>query len=308
MSIIQNLRIGTKLAITSALTLLLVAGMIYLQITGGNHVHEANEAASRQQSVATNAGEAKASVRGMQLGTRDIVLASNPAELQAAIEYYAARKAAALKFADELIKLSISAENRDRATKLKTLANDLDKGKDQLVTIRKQVLEIQSKQVKNESSADATAQLAKLAGEVVRVRNEITIPVGKEMETIANTMADHGNKRSAEARVVAGDAEASVERTSMIAGIAVALLLIATCVFSVFTIARPMRASQRCRWRNSPAATLPWCCPASAARTKSATSPAPWRNSRWSRHRRHRRKPKPRSSRTRWPRSSARPT
>ena len=61
------------------------------------------------------------------------------------------------------------------------------------------------------------------------------------METIANKMADHGNKRSAEARVVAGDAEASVERTSMIAGIAVALLLIATCIFSVFTIARPMR-------------------------------------------------------------------
>ena len=80
MRIIQNLRIGTKLAFASALTLLLVAGMIYLQITGGNHVHEASEAASRQQSVATNAGEAKASVRGMQLGTREIVLASNPAE------------------------------------------------------------------------------------------------------------------------------------------------------------------------------------------------------------------------------------
>ena len=283
MSIIQDLRIGTKLAITSALTLLLVAGMIYLQITGGNHVHEANEAASRQQSVATNAGEAKASVRGMQLGTRDIVLASNPAELQAAIEYFAARKAAALKFADELIKLSLSAENRDRATKLKTLANDLDKGKDQFVTIRKQVLEIQSKQVKAESSADATAQLAKLAGEVVRVRNEITIPVGKEMETIANTMADHGNKRSAEARVVASDAEASVERTSMIAGIAVALA--ADRNLRIFRLHdRPSDArTQRRRWRNSPAATSPWCCPASAARTKSATSPAPSRNSRWSR-------------------------
>ena len=33
-----------------------------------------------------------------------------------------------------------------------------------------------------------------------------------------------------------------MERTSLIAGVTVALLLIATCVFSVFTIARPMRA------------------------------------------------------------------
>ena len=64
-SIIQDLRIGTKLAITSALSILLVAGMIYLQITGGAHVREASEAAARQQAVAQNAGEAKASVRGM---------------------------------------------------------------------------------------------------------------------------------------------------------------------------------------------------------------------------------------------------
>jgi methyl-accepting chemotaxis protein len=35
---------------------------------------------------------------------------------------------------------------------------------------------------------------------------------------------------------------ASVERMSLILGIAVAFLLIATCVFSIFTIARPMRA------------------------------------------------------------------
>ena len=241
-AIIQNLRIGTKLAITSALTILLVAGMIYLQITGGVHVREAGEAASRQQSVATNAGEAKASVRGMQLGTRDMLLASNPAELQAATEYFAARRAAALRFMDELMKLSKSAENRDRVTKLRTLTEAFDKGKDQFVAIRKQVFEIDSKRIKNESSVEATGQLSKLADEVVRIRTEVTLPVSREMETIANTISEHGKKQSGEARIVAAEAEASVERTSMIVGIAVALLLIATCVFSIFTIARPMRA------------------------------------------------------------------
>ena len=35
---------------------------------------------------------------------------------------------------------------------------------------------------------------------------------------------------------------ASIEQTSLIVGIAVALLLIGTCIFSIFTIARPMRA------------------------------------------------------------------
>jgi CHASE3 domain sensor protein len=132
-SIIQNLRIGTKLAVTSALTILLVAGMIYLQITGGMQIREASETASRQQAVAANAGEAKASVRGMQVGTRDIVLAKNSAELQAAVEYFNTRKASTLKYLGELTKLSTSAENRQRMAKLTELTEAFDKGKDQFL-------------------------------------------------------------------------------------------------------------------------------------------------------------------------------
>src|SRR6187431_2417043 len=98
MNIIQHLRIGTKLAITSTFAILLIAGMIYLQITGGDSVREASEAAARQQAVAQNAGEAKASIRGMTLGTRDVLLALNSSELAKAVEYFSERKAAALKF------------------------------------------------------------------------------------------------------------------------------------------------------------------------------------------------------------------
>ena len=63
-----------------------------------------------------------------------------------------------------------------------------------------------------------------------------------EIEALANKITEHGKQSSEAARTTANDTEASVERTSMIAGIALALLLIATCVFSIFTIARPMRA------------------------------------------------------------------
>jgi hypothetical protein len=64
---IQNLRIGTKLGITSALSILLVAAMIYLQMTGGAEVRKANDGAIAQESIAQNAAEAKASIRGMQV-------------------------------------------------------------------------------------------------------------------------------------------------------------------------------------------------------------------------------------------------
>jgi len=57
-----------------SVSILLVATMIYLQITGGAEFSHRQRNAARQQSVAQNAAEAKASVRGMQIGVRDIIL------------------------------------------------------------------------------------------------------------------------------------------------------------------------------------------------------------------------------------------
>ena len=234
-SMVQNLRIGTKLAITSALSILLVATMIYLQVSGGAEVRKAGDDSARQQAVAQNAAEAKASVRGMQIGIRDILLASTPAELEKATQYFADRKASALKFKGEMAKLSHSKENGERIARLGVLVEDLDKGKDQFVAIRKQAIAV-------EHSAEATAQLSRFADEIARIRKDVTLPINVEIEALANKITEHGKQSSEAARTTANDTEASVERTSMIAGIALALLLIVTCVFSIFTIARPMRA------------------------------------------------------------------
>ena len=81
------MRIGTKLAITSALSILLVAGMIFAQMSGNSAVRQADEIAGAQHAIALRASEAKASARGMMVGVRDIRLARNQAELQAAQDY-----------------------------------------------------------------------------------------------------------------------------------------------------------------------------------------------------------------------------
>ena len=111
MRIIQNLRIGTKLAVTSALAILMMAGMLYLHVTGGAHVRQTTAGAVRQQTLAMTAAEAKASVRGMQIGLRDVLLAHSDGDLQKASSYFADRAAAALKFQGEMAKLSKSVEN-----------------------------------------------------------------------------------------------------------------------------------------------------------------------------------------------------
>jgi methyl-accepting chemotaxis protein len=235
--IIQDLRIGTKLAITSALAILMMAGMLYLQVTGGAHVRTVTAAAAQQQTIAQAAAEAKASVRGMQMGIRDVLLAHSEADLQKASSYFADRVAAALRFQGEMARLSKSVENGERIKRLGVLVEDLRKGKDQIEAVRKQEIALEAKK-----GTDTSAELARLDAEIARIRKEVTAPVGSEIETLGNKIVDYAKSRAEEGRAAAEAEAASVERTSLFAGIAIALLLIGTCVFSVFTIARPMRA------------------------------------------------------------------
>src|SRR3981189_1841194 len=134
--IIQNLRIGTKLLITSALGVLLVGSIIVSQIYGNAAVRQAYQSAAVQQTITHDAIDAKASLRGMQVGVRDLRLAGTPADLQKATGYLADRLKSVNKFADEMLKLSPAGENRARIEKLKGLAADYSQGAQQIAAVR----------------------------------------------------------------------------------------------------------------------------------------------------------------------------
>ncbi|MHC2621571.1 methyl-accepting chemotaxis protein [Bradyrhizobium huanghuaihaiense] len=237
MSFIQNLRIGTKLAVTSALTIVLVALMIFLQTSGGTEVQRLSNAASGQQAIAQNAAEAKASVRGMQIGIRDILTSSSPAEMQKAVTYFGDRQTAALKFAGEMAKLSHSPENQKRIDRLTVLIGNFGKGEQQIEAIRKQELALDGKK-----DGEAAAEHAKLAAEVNRIRKETLAPINEEISELTNEIINLAKQSSAAARAEAEAEAASAARVSLVTGVLVALVLIGACIFSVFSIARPMRA------------------------------------------------------------------
>jgi methyl-accepting chemotaxis protein len=238
MTLIQNLRIGTKLAVTSALTIGLVALMIYLQMRGDAEVQKLSAVASVQQSIAQSAAEAKASVRGMQIGMRDILMASSPAELQKAVSYFDERQTSALKFASEMARLSRALENGKRIDRLTTLIGDFKNAQQQIEALRKQEIAID----KNGANAEVAAQLAKLSANIARLRTEMTVPINEEISELTMQITDYAKQKSAEARAEAEAEAASVARTSLITGVLAALVLIGACIFSVFSIARPMRA------------------------------------------------------------------
>jgi len=231
---IQNLRIGTKLAVTSALTIGLVALMIVLQMSGDAEVQKLSTGASGQQAIAQNAAEAKASVRGMQIGIRDILTSSSPEALQKAVTYFNDRQTAALKFAGEMAKLSRSPENRKRIDRLAVLVGEFGKGEQQIEATHKRALALDTKK-------DGEA-VARLAAEIDHLRMETLAPINEEITTLAEEITSFAKQRSVEARAQAEAEAASVARTSFVTGMLVALVLIAACIFSVFSIARPMRA------------------------------------------------------------------
>ncbi|MCK1473549.1 HAMP domain-containing protein [Bradyrhizobium sp. 197] len=237
MMFIQNLRIGTKLAITSALTLALVALMILLQMSGGAEVQKLSNGASGQQAVAQNAAEAKASVRGMQIGIRDILTSGSPTEMQKATSYFNDRQTAALKFSGEMARLSQSPENHKRIDRLTVLIGNFQKGAQQIEGIHKQELALESKK-----DGEAATQLAKLTAEVDQIRKEVLAPINAEISELADQITNFAKQKSTEARTAAEAEAASVARTSFIAAVVVAVVLIGACVFSIFSIARPMRA------------------------------------------------------------------
>jgi methyl-accepting chemotaxis protein len=236
--IIQNLRIGTKLAITSALGILLVGSMIASQIYGNAGVRQTYQSAIVQQTIMHDAIEAKAALHGMQVSVRDVRLANTAADMQKANGNLAERLTEVNKFADEMLKLSHSSENRARVEKLKSRAADYVKGTQQIIAVRNEAIGLGAPA----ASPDAAAQIAKLNNEAIRIAREVTLPIAAETDVLAGQIADFAKHKVEEENAVSAQEMAAAERTSLAIGVCAMLLLLGTWVFSFFTIARPMRA------------------------------------------------------------------
>jgi methyl-accepting chemotaxis protein len=234
--LLLNLSITAKLGIASGLSVLLVATMIIVQIRSNAATRELDARMAGQQSIARDAVDAKASLRGMQVGIRDLRLADSAADLQKAKDYVAARTASLNKFCDEMLKLSKSPENRARIEKLKARAADYGKGAQQIASVRGEAVAAAG------GGAEAAARVAKLNEEVMRIAREVTLPIVAEIEPLADQIANFAKHNVEEQAAEAAREMAAAEWEALALGLGTVLLLILSSVFSFFTISRPMRA------------------------------------------------------------------
>jgi len=234
LSLIQNLRIGTKLAIASAFGILLVLALNVSQLIGNGNVRRSSEAAVAQQQLAREALEAKLAARSMQLAVRDIRLANNSGELQKAGDALVERSNILARAAEEMLKLSRAPENRARIEKLGSLNANYLKGAQQVAAVRGEAIAI--------TGADAAARLTKLVEEGARLAREVTLPIAGELDQLTGQVADFAKHRSEEEGAAALQAMASSEEIGLIVGICAVLVLIGSWLMSFLTIARPIRA------------------------------------------------------------------
>src|SRR5262245_54419580 len=116
-----NLRIGGKLIAMSAIGILLVTAMIAVQVFGNAAIESAGDRAVRQSMLARSVVEAKAAIRGMQIGVRDIRLALSAEDLDRAVKYVEARRDRAANFVANSLKLAQTRGNIDLLNSMATL-------------------------------------------------------------------------------------------------------------------------------------------------------------------------------------------
>ncbi|GLR89095.1 methyl-accepting chemotaxis protein [Bradyrhizobium iriomotense] len=243
MRMIENMRIGTKLALTSVLGVLLVAGMILAQMGSNATVLAVAESLATQQAVAKASSDAKSSVRGMQVALRDIRLAVSMEEARKAQDFLAARQKSALGFTDEMLQLSDSAENRERMSRLASLAKDYVRKVDEIIKLRTEAIQFADKRATgNEIPAEAVTHTAKLEAEIKRVAGDVVLPIANEMAGLADQIADFAKRRAEAENAKSREEMRAAERESLIIGLVVALVLVGAAFLSFFTIARPTRA------------------------------------------------------------------
>jgi methyl-accepting chemotaxis protein len=246
MRIVQNLRIGTKLAIASGSSILLVVLMVSIQLTGNGRIRAANENAATQERIVQDAVDARAAVRTMTLGVRDIRLARTLVELEKASNFVEKALSSVKEKAEHFLKLSLSTENSARIEQATELAINYVKRASEIVAMRTEAIGIDAKRFAGSSlSSDDSARRTKLEDDTDRFAREITLPLAEASLTAAEQAADFAHHRAEATRAVATDEMVSTEKYSMSVGLGVGIVLIATCIFSIVTIARPMRALSR---------------------------------------------------------------
>jgi methyl-accepting chemotaxis protein len=204
-------------------------------------VRVTQEAAARQERIALHASEIKSWVRNIRISTRDILVGRTASDTQQSLGSLAVNQTGTLKRISELENMAQLPETKQRAAKLATLVAAYVKAGEQFVAPQNEINMLQAKASLGEALPDSAARISQLINDIDRTRKSMG-PVSADIEELIAAIVGGAEKASEQSIAAAAATLMATERASMAIGVATALLLILTAVFSILTIARPTRA------------------------------------------------------------------
>jgi len=231
-------KIGTKLAIVSAFTIILVAAMIGGQYMTDRKVDEAAFSAQRNQALMTNVLKIKAAIRGIQLGMNEVRAAYTPADIEKGKTEFTDNQTALDKLVATALRYVTISYDRARLQKISGLVDVFYAHTLTIESLKKEIYELQTS---GKLDAESVKRIGDLNGEISKVAMERTLPVAKEMNDLGDKIIEVALKRGEEESAASEAQVTLLQNASYGLGGIVVLLLIGATAFSILTIARPMR-------------------------------------------------------------------
>jgi methyl-accepting chemotaxis protein len=240
---LNNLSIGTKLILTSALGIMLMAGMITIVMIGNASVRTALDDAKMQSSLSKAASDLRGEIRGLEIGLRDMRLALALDASQKAMDYFHERQKSANGFLDLLIPNLKLDENRARARKVKELTDQYVAEVEKIAVMNTEIFSLQGQRMgaTTTEARDLTERIGDLDSEANRLMRESALPKANEMEQLIGEIATISNNREAQVASTLIETLGSSEQIALWVGIAAMLTLMGSAAYGSFAIARPMR-------------------------------------------------------------------
>src|SRR5262249_27522184 len=212
----MNIRIGTKLAVTVGIGVVLVAGMIVNQQLSNTSVGRQNEQARDEQFVIVDLLSASVALQRMQVGTREIRLAISEREADQALAGLRESMGNAVSYIQAAIQLCGNAENCERLESLVKLARDYAAAATEMTALKKDY-------------------------------GDIAKPLG-QINTIGTQINGLIERATSDARALASQrmtaAESQLTKAGQIsigAGLFVVAILMGAAILGVLSIGRPIR-------------------------------------------------------------------
>jgi methyl-accepting chemotaxis protein len=234
----SNIRIGTKLAIMSGISVVLVALIVAAQMWGNSAVRQADSEVILRAYVAQQALEIKSAVIGMQFGATRIRLARDVPQLEQAEPILRSYQKEALEAIDRVLDSSPDAADTFKA--IRSLVTGYGEIAGRIIGLQKQVLTLRAKQIEL-PDADIGSEIDFLANQQSAITRDKLNPLAEKVDSMIGKAAAALVDRMNESTMGSLNAMHETERLVLVIGGVVATLLIGAAIFGRFAIANPLR-------------------------------------------------------------------